>query len=279
MSSSGIDAVSSRHPATTSPGGLGREEQQPAEDRRAHRVQREFHRSHDTEVAAAAPQSPEQVGVLFGAGMHETAVRRDDICADKAVAGEAVATHQPTEAAAEREPADPRGRDEPAGDRQAEGLCFVVEVGPGGTALRGGAAVLRVDGDGVHVRQVDDHPAVAGREPGDAVPATPHGHHETLAARELHRFHHVSGAGTANDQCRVLVVGSVPDRSGLVVIAVGGQDDLTSQRALQLAHGGFTDDFRRDVVDVMTFLPCPCPRCVGCCGWHGGLRSNHWKGR
>ena len=49
-----------------------------------------------------------------------------------------------------------------------------------------------------------------------------------LCPRELHRFHHVSGAGAANDQCRVLVVSTVPDRSGLVVAAVGGQDDLTS---------------------------------------------------
>jgi hypothetical protein len=45
---------------------------------------------HHAEVAAAAAQPPEQVGVLVLAGRHELAVGGDDIRRQQVVAGQAV---------------------------------------------------------------------------------------------------------------------------------------------------------------------------------------------
>ena len=150
LSSSGIDEVRSRHPVTTCLAASPGKNSSPPRHRGTDRVQRELHRGDHTEVAAAAAQRPEQVGVLLGAGVHQPAVGGDDIRGDQTVAGQAVAAQQPADATAEGEPADPGGGDQPAGDRQAEGLGFVVEVGPGGTALRDGTATSRVDGDRRH---------------------------------------------------------------------------------------------------------------------------------
>jgi len=56
--------------------------------------------------------------------------------------------------------------------------------------------------------------------------ATSDGHREPLAAGELDRPNDVGGAGAADDQRGVPVVGGVPDRAGLVVVGVGGSYQL-----------------------------------------------------
>ena len=104
---------------------------------------------------------------------------------------------------------------------------------------------LRVDRDGLHRREVEDDPAVAGGEPGDAVRAAAYRERQALAAGELHRLDHVGGAGAADDQRRMLVVRGVPDRTCLVVVAVARSDHLTADRSLQLAHRGFAHHVRR----------------------------------
>ena len=95
--------------------------------------------------------------------------------------------------------------DQAAGDGQPERLGLVVELGPVSPAWARPAAG-GVDPDALHRREVDDQPAVAGGEPGDAVGAAPHRHHQPLAAGELHRADDVGGPGAADDQRRPPVV-------------------------------------------------------------------------
>src|SRR3954466_2687861 len=82
--------------------------------------------------------------------------------------------HNPADTATEGEPADAGARDESAGDGEAERLRLVVDMSPGRPALDRRAMRRRVDGDGVHGRQVDDDTVVDGREAGDAVSAAAH---------------------------------------------------------------------------------------------------------
>ena len=90
-------------------------------------VRAEFERSHDAEVAAAALQCPQQIGILFGAGLNHLAVCGDQVRADQAVDGEAELSLQATDATAEREAGNAGVRDGAGGHHQPEGLGFAVQ--------------------------------------------------------------------------------------------------------------------------------------------------------
>ena len=72
-------------------------------------------RGDDAKVAAAAPEAPEQVGVLVGADGERPPVGGDHVGGNHVVAAEAVAAGQPSNAAAQRKPGDAgvRGRSLP----------------------------------------------------------------------------------------------------------------------------------------------------------------------
>src|SRR3954469_14325370 len=139
-------------------------------------------------------------------------------------------------------PAAARAGEEPAGDREAEGLRLVVDMSPGRPALRRGAVGDGVDGDRVHGRQVDHDSVVDGGETGDAVSAAAHRDRQVLAADELPGLQHVGGAGDLQDEGRPLVVAAVPQRPRFVVVAVGWPDHAAAQGRLELADRGFADD-------------------------------------
>ena len=83
-------------------------DERAGEDVRIERVRAERERRHDAEVAASAPQAPEQVRVLVRARTDGLAGREDDIRRDEVVDRQAVPARQPADAAAQREPGDPR---------------------------------------------------------------------------------------------------------------------------------------------------------------------------
>jgi hypothetical protein len=82
----------------------------------------------DAEVAAAAAQRPEQVGMGGPRRPHDLPVGQDHFGGEKRVDRQPVTAHQPPEAAAEREPADAGVRDLAGRDRQAERLRRGVEL-------------------------------------------------------------------------------------------------------------------------------------------------------
>nr|WP_239640384.1 hypothetical protein [Halogeometricum pallidum] len=81
----------------------------------------------DTEVAAA-PEPPEEVGVLVLAGVDETTVGRDHVRPAEIVGGQTVSTGEPAETPAERQAGDSRRRIVSDGRGEAERLCLVVEL-------------------------------------------------------------------------------------------------------------------------------------------------------
>jgi hypothetical protein len=64
-------------------------------------VELERERGDDAEVAATAPESPEEVGIRVVAGCHEATIGCDDVGCNQIVKREPVATRQVTEASAE----------------------------------------------------------------------------------------------------------------------------------------------------------------------------------
>jgi hypothetical protein len=65
------------------------------------RVEPELHRGDDPEVATAAPDRPEQVGLVLGVGAHQPAVGGDQLDRSDAVGGHAEGPGVPPDAAAE----------------------------------------------------------------------------------------------------------------------------------------------------------------------------------
>ena len=102
------------------------------------------------EVAAAAPDAPEEVRVLTGADVAELAVGGDDIGGDEVVAGQAVLARQPADAAPQGEAGDARVGVGAAGGGQAEGLGLVVEFPPLDAALGPDGAPGGVNPDALH---------------------------------------------------------------------------------------------------------------------------------
>ena len=97
------------------------------EDRPRHhhgpeRVEAELEFGDDPEVAAAAPNTPEQLGVLLLAGLHELPAGGDHVHGHELIDGEPVLAHEPSDAAPEGEAGQPGVRDDPRGDGQSEGL-------------------------------------------------------------------------------------------------------------------------------------------------------------
>ena len=134
----------------------------------------------DPEVAAAAAQRPEELGLALGVRLDDRAVGEHDGRRHEVVDRQAHAARQVPHAAAERQPADSRGADDPDGDRQAvlmRRLEDVLEQRPAADPrhLRRG-----VDLDRVHLRQIDHEPVVDRAEPAAVVSTAAHGDPETV---------------------------------------------------------------------------------------------------
>ena len=217
-------------------------EDRPGVHDRPDRVQCELELRDDAEVPAAAPQAPEELGVLRLGCVDDPAVGGDDLRGEEVVAREPVLAHQPADPAAEREAADARGRDEAARCREPVRLGLVVDVAPDRAAADVRAPLGGVDQDAAHPGQVDHDPVVAGREAGDAVAAAPHRNRQVVAAREPDGGGHVRCARRLDDERGPFVVEAVPHRACLVVSLVLGSDDRAADRLPQLLDGRLAED-------------------------------------
>ena len=169
---------------------------------------------HDAEVAAAAPQPPEQVGVLVGRRPDQLTVGGHHLVPEGVVAGQPKLPTQPTDTAAERQPADTRVRHDPRRRRQPERLRRRVERAEQRPALHLRRPGTRVDDDPRIRRQVDHQPIVRHRPPRRTVPAASHTERQTELPRDPDRGTHVLRAGAPHDVAGPTVDGTVPERRG-----------------------------------------------------------------
>jgi len=162
-------------------------EDEDEHDIRPDGVQPEFEGGHNAEVTAAAAQSPQQVGVLGGAGMHQPAIGGYDLRRDQVVAAQAVGAAQPAIAAAQRQPGDARPGIHAARRRQTVRLRRRVDVAPRRAASDADRSPGRVDLDLLHLGEIDDDAPVVGRVTGHVVPAAPNREQQIVLAGEVDR--------------------------------------------------------------------------------------------
>jgi len=192
-------------------------------------VEPERERRDDSEVSAPAADSPEEVGIDIRRSSPNLAVRADDLGRDDVVAREPALAAEPPVPAAEREPGDAGLRDDSARGGQPEGLSLPVGVSPQGSALHARDPRLRIDVYAPHEREVDDHPTVRAREPGDRVSPTTNGDLDSILAREVDGVDDVCGSRATCDQARTIGVHRVERDAGILVTGVGRRERLTPE--------------------------------------------------
>jgi hypothetical protein len=99
-----------------------REGEAAGDDLLLHRMQSEVEVRDDAEIAAAAADAPQQVGMIARTGAYHAAVRGHDVHRFEIVDRHAEATRESTEAAAQRQSANAGVRDRP--ERRDESLCI-----------------------------------------------------------------------------------------------------------------------------------------------------------
>ena len=221
-------------------GGRARVQDHPRVDDRADRVQPELERGHDAEVAAAALEAPEQLGVLVGARAHDAAVGGHDLGGQEVLARRSERPLEPARAAAEGQPGDARVRHAPAGHGEPVRLGGGVELRPGQAGAEAAGTGRGIDLDVLHRAGVDHEAVVAAGVPGDRMAAAADGDDQVVLARVGQGELHVGRARAARDQRRPLVEDAVEPPARRVVVRMVGADQLSREPRVEarLRHYG-----------------------------------------
>ena len=187
---------------------------------------------HHAEIAAAAAQRPEEIGVLALAGRDEAAVGQDDVRLEQVVDREAVLAREVAGAAAERQAGDAGGRDDAERHGQAERVGGVIDVAGRAAGLDPHGSACRIDAHALHHRQVDHQAVVATAEARAVVAAAADGDKQALVAAEVHRGDDVGDVDAARDQARPLVDHAVVKSAGGVVVSITWTDESSAKALL-----------------------------------------------
>ena len=199
-SSRGAAAATGTSPRRT--WAVGGEQDRSAEEDHADRIEPVLEAGDDAEVPAAAPNRPEQVGVLGLAGDPQAPVGGHDLDRDACIDRQAVLADEPADPATEGQPgdADRAGVAERRG--QAMRCGRLGELDRGETGLCPGNPRIWVDVQATHVGEIEDDAAVDGAMAGEAVAAAADRELELVVAREKHGPRHIARVGCADDRER-----------------------------------------------------------------------------
>ncbi len=208
-------------------------EERPTEDERPDLVQSVLERDRDAEVAGAAAESPEELGVLVLGRGDEPPVGRDQVDREEAVDRQAVPAREPADAAAEGETRDTGVGDLAARDGEPVRLRLPIEIAPEGACLHARHLRPGIDPDALHPREVEHDAAVDGRVAGRRVAAPANRQLRSGLPRMLHDRDHVDGSLHPGDRSRAAVEHAVPDAPRLVVRRIARPDELSVQTPRQ----------------------------------------------
>ena len=209
-------------------------EQHAAEDLGTDWVQAENELGHDTEVASAATQPPEELRVRGVVHRDRLAGGGDELRADQVVGGQSVDALQPAAATAEDEARHSRGRHPTAGRGQSVRLGGAVELAPHDAGLHAYDPGHRVDLDAVHGTEVEEQTTLDRRIAGDGVAASADGDRQAIRAGIADRVGHIGGTGRPGDHSRPAVEhGVVRDTGSVVGVTVGGSEDRAREAGAQ----------------------------------------------
>jgi hypothetical protein len=216
-------------------------------DLRLRRMQSEFERRRDAEVAAAATGAPEQVRTLPLACPSHFPIRADDLDRREVVDRHAVTTRESSEAAAERQAADPGMGHGAHWRHQSMRQGRLIDLTEQRAACRPHTLRIRIHAHGAEFRQIDQHAALARRLPGGAVTAALHRDQQVVRPSEPHCRLNIGHTGHHRDQCRMLVERGVQDATRSVVAGVAGEQQVALQLCRELRDGGAA---QRDLATV-----------------------------
>ena len=117
---------------------------------------------HHAEVAAAAPDRPEQLGVRRRVHMEDLAVRRDDLGRENVIDRQTVLSDQVSDATAERDAADTHRSCVSKSGRQAVHACSRGVLGGTQARFRPRGAADRIDVERLQVAQIKDDATLDG---------------------------------------------------------------------------------------------------------------------
>ena len=135
--------------------------------------------------------------------------------------------------AAQRESADTGLRNYAAGDRQAEDVCFAVEIAQRGAALNANGGVCRIHMDRPHAGKIDDQAIVAKGAAAHVVTPAADGRQLTVFASEIDSVHDVGHARAAGDEPGPFIDAGIPDLAGVVVAGVLRFEQLATEYGLE----------------------------------------------
>ena len=182
----------------------------------------ELDRRHGAEAAAAAAQRPEQVRVGVRVDAARLAVGGHELDRAHAVAGQALASREPADAAAERV-ADDAGVGRGAVQRRKAVLAGRGhDVAPERARLGPRAARLGIDLDAGHAGGLEQQRAVERAERKRAVAGALQRDAHPGATGEVHGRLHVRRVLRVHDGGRMLVDGEVPGHARGIPAVVGG---------------------------------------------------------
>jgi hypothetical protein len=214
-----------------------RQQQHPAHDP-FHVVEAQPEPRRHAEVAAAAADRPEQVGVRLGVDTQELALRRDDVGGEQVVDRETVGPDEVADTAAEGDPADPHRSRVAEPDREAVLGGRVRELGGGEAGLGPGRSGLGVDLDRLPPREVEDDPAVGHAVTGDAVAAAADRERQAALAGGGDDAGDVVVVRDANDDRRPTVEAAVEQSARPLVLGIARRDDLAGHDRSKHVGGG-----------------------------------------
>ena len=160
-----------------------------------------------------------------GVDVEYVALCRDQLDPEQVVRGESVLGHQPAEAAAERVARDPRPGDRATGHGQPVPGGRVVQLRPDHAALGGGGRLIGIDGDPLHLGEVDHHPALRHGAARDVVAAAADRDLESNTVRECERRDDVVRRPASDDQRGPAVDEAVVYGAGRVVAHILRDED------------------------------------------------------
>ena len=207
--------------------------------RRLDRVEPELQRGDHAEVAAAAADRPEQLGLGVRVGPDQPAVGGDDLDRGDAVGGQAELAGVPADAAAERVADDAdvgRGAVQGGEPVRRDGLD---DVDPQRAGTDPGGARGRVDRHLAHRGGADQHGVAQVAERTGVVTGALRGDPQTGGRGGADHLDDLVGVGRVGHRRRVLRDGDVPRHPSGVVPGVAGQvDGAAAEQAQTLGGGG-----------------------------------------
>ena len=194
-------------------------------------MQPELELRDDAEVATAAAQCPEQVGMGVWRGAQHPSVGGDDLRGHQVVHAQPELAGEPTHAPAQGQPAHPGVTDQSERCRKPVGERRRVDVAQERAAPDPHPPSLRIDSHILQGAQVDHNTTVGGGQARCAVRATADRDVESSVASQAHGGDDVGARRAPRDHGGATVDVGVPDPPGLVVSRVTRHGDLS-------VHGG-----------------------------------------